>query len=373
MKKHTLVIDAVNIRNGGGVTHLIELLNNCEPYLGNIEKIVVWSKRSTLDLIPDHIWLEKKHHSFLEKNIFFRIFWQKFFLKNEMILSNSKLLFLPGSGFINSGIDFVTMCRNVLPFDLDELKKYKYSLSYIKFNILRYIHITTFNKSQGLIFLNQFAEDFVGKHLRKDHNSKIIAHGCNEIFFKSIEAKKNNSFKTYIYVSRLEPYKNHINLLKAIDAIKLSGFKLLLIGPLGHNSDSIFKLIKSSSYLTENTDYLGDVNQTKLASYYSEADIGIFLSSCENLPNILIEKMASGLPMICTNKRPMTDILSSNNFFVDEHDVESIKKQLEAIHAASNLNQLSSKNISFAQTYSWEICANKTFSYLNATLKKLYG
>ena len=68
----------------------------------------------------------------------------------------------------------------------------------------------------------------------------------------------------------------------------------------------------------------------------------------------------------------MTDILPSNNFFVDAHDVESIKEQLKAIHEASNLNQLSYKNISYAENYSWEACADRTFSYLNSILKKLY-
>ena len=122
MTKKILGIDAINIRNGGGVTHLVELLNNCEPYLGCFEKVIIWSKRTTLNDLPDFDWIEKRHSPYFEKNLVFRVLWQKFKLRNELKLSGVNLLFLPGSGYISKNIKFVTMCRNVLPFDNEELE-----------------------------------------------------------------------------------------------------------------------------------------------------------------------------------------------------------------------------------------------------------
>ena len=55
----------------------------------------------------------------------------------------------------------------------------------------------------------------------------------------------------------------------------------------------------------------------ELHSEYKDADLGVFASSCENLPIILIEKMASGLPIACSNKGPMPEVLGSAGVYFD--------------------------------------------------------
>ena len=67
-------IDASNIRQGGGITHLSNILKYFEPDLSNISKIVVWSNQKTLDAISDKPWLEKHNHALLEGNIFHRTY-----------------------------------------------------------------------------------------------------------------------------------------------------------------------------------------------------------------------------------------------------------------------------------------------------------
>lgn len=371
MTKKILGIDAINIRNGGGVTHLVELLNNCEPYLGCFEKVIIWSKRTTLNDLPDFDWIEKRHSSYFEKSLVFRVLWQKFKLRNELKLAGVNLLFLPGSGYISKNIKFVTMCRNVLPFDNEELEKYKYSLNYFKFKILKYIQVSTFNKSLGLIFLNSYAQEFIGGLLKQDCRSTIIPHGCNEIFFKQNNNNINTEVKTYVYVSRLEPYKNHLQLLQAVNQLQLKNFKLSLIGPLGYRSEKILNFLEKNSYLKNNVNYLGEVKHKELSDIYKSSQIGIFLSSCENLPNILIEKMASGLPIISSNKRPMTDILSDSNILIDELSVEEIKEAINTFHHSSELSKISTINQNDAAQFSWKMCAKKTFNYLNFILKEL--
>ncbi len=368
--KKILGIDAINIRNGGGVTHLVELLDNAEQYLDNFEGVIIWSKQSTLDLVADKSWIKKINYPSFERNLLVRVFWQRFFLKNELKKNKVDIVFLPGSGFINKSLDFVTMCRNVLPFDEKELQKYKYSIDFVKFKLLKLIQISTFNKSMGLIYLNDFAKTFVGKNLNKSINSKIIPHGCNKSFYIKRDKVISNE-KVYIYVSRLEPYKNHLNLLKAIKNIKLSNFKLVLVGPLGHKSKMIMQFIDSNEYLSTNVEYVGEKTQKELISLYNTSDVGVFLSSCENLPNILIEKMAAGLPILCSKNRPMTDILPKNNFFVNETNVDEISTKLQEIHTSNLLNEIGKKNSIQAQDYSWNECAKKTFSFLNQSLKAL--
>ena len=65
-----LGIDASNIRSGGGLTHLVEILENLNPNKFKINKVFVWACSSTLDSISDKSWLIKKNENVLEKKLF---------------------------------------------------------------------------------------------------------------------------------------------------------------------------------------------------------------------------------------------------------------------------------------------------------------
>ena len=58
-------IDASNIKNGGGGTHLIELLNSLDVDSLKDTKIIVWAPKLLLMKIKDYHWLDKKTHKLI--------------------------------------------------------------------------------------------------------------------------------------------------------------------------------------------------------------------------------------------------------------------------------------------------------------------
>ena len=48
VKLYTIGIDATNLRAGGGVTHLMELMRTAQPAENDIYHIVVWGGKPTL-------------------------------------------------------------------------------------------------------------------------------------------------------------------------------------------------------------------------------------------------------------------------------------------------------------------------------------
>lgn len=50
-----LGIDASNIRSGGGVVHLVELLNNLDPHSYGINNVIVWGGETLLSQLPKKI------------------------------------------------------------------------------------------------------------------------------------------------------------------------------------------------------------------------------------------------------------------------------------------------------------------------------
>ena len=71
-------IDASNIRHGGGITHLSQLLKYTDS---SGQRAIVWSNKNTLSQIEDKAWLEKRTHKLLEGNLFKRTIWQIFYLR----------------------------------------------------------------------------------------------------------------------------------------------------------------------------------------------------------------------------------------------------------------------------------------------------
>ena len=72
-----LVIDASNIRGGGGVTHLVELLRAANPAVHGFDQVVVWASQATLARLEDRPWLVKRTDPLLESHYLRRALWQR--------------------------------------------------------------------------------------------------------------------------------------------------------------------------------------------------------------------------------------------------------------------------------------------------------
>lgn len=70
--------------------------------------------------------------------------------------------------------------------------------------------------------------------------------------------------------------------------------------------------------------YWGAVDYKEIDRCYAAADLCVFASSCENMPNILIESMAAGLPIACSNRGPMPEVLGDAGIYFDPEDAASI-------------------------------------------------
>jgi len=105
----------------------------------------------------------------------------------------------------------------------------------------------------------------------------------------------NESSFNMISVGRLEPVKNQQLLIKALLAVPNAQLYLLGKGILGKE---LKKLVEDEN-LSDRVHFLGfDPNPYK---YLKSADLFVFGSNHEGFPNVLLEAMACGLPILTTN------------------------------------------------------------------------
>ena len=95
----------------------------------------------------------------------------------------------------------------------------------------------------------------------------------------------------------------------------------------------------------------------------------IFASSCENLPIILLEAMASHLPIACSNRLPMPEVLGDTGVYFDPEDITSITNALRELLVSSELRKVKAKKAKERSIqYTWGRCANDTFEFLSACI-----
>ena len=70
--------------------------------------------------------------------------------------------------------------------------------------------------------------------------------------------------------------------------------------------------------------YNASISYDDLHQKYLDADLGLFASSCENMPNILLETMGAGLPIACSNRQPMPEILKNGGEYFDPEKSDTI-------------------------------------------------
>jgi hypothetical protein len=73
-------IDASNLVEGGGKTHLVNLLASFQPGTHDIQRVVVFGCERNLLSIADAPWLLKRNISQLNGGLIARLFWVTFML-----------------------------------------------------------------------------------------------------------------------------------------------------------------------------------------------------------------------------------------------------------------------------------------------------
>jgi glycosyltransferase involved in cell wall biosynthesis len=370
-------IDASNLLRGGGVTHLDELLRAADPARHKFTEVIVWGRKATLGRLPDRPWLRLHSEPELERNLIHRTWWRVRRLDGLLRQAGCDVLFVPGGSYLGRFRPFVTMSRNLLPFDDKAIRKYGVSWMRLKMNILRIVQAATFRSASGVIFLTATARDCVTQETGPLVGvTEVIPHGVSSHF--SRQPSSQLSIRQYseerplrlLYVSNLEPYKHQASVVYAVRALREGGYPLALelvgAGSLAAELE-MRRIVSWSNGTSEAIVYHGGARYSDLPTFYHRADLFVFASSCENLPNILLEAMAAGLPIACSNRSVMPEVLGDAGVYFDPESAESIS---QAIKTLVNDPPLRARLAEAARLrvadWSWSRCADKTFAFLNS-------
>jgi glycosyltransferase involved in cell wall biosynthesis len=369
-------INASRARSGGAVSHLVGIISEMDWGFNSDIEIHIWTYKQMSEKIPKHSLVKLHFNKVFEQSIFMQLIWERFGLPNELKKYNCDILLNVDAGSVARYQKMVTMSRDMLSYEPGEIDRFPFSKAKIRLIALKYIQNASFRTSDGVIFLTNYAGRVIQQSCGTLRNVEYIPHGVGKEFtiakkHEHVNLELQNSVNV-LYVSNIAPYKHQWNVVRGIAQLRNKGYNVRLTLTGGGNIDSLTGSQKKLDEALEECDpcgsfieTLGYVSQSDLPQLLNSADIFVFASSCENMPNTLIEAMSVGLPIACSDRGPMPEILKDAGVYFNPDIPISIanavekylKDQVLSVNNAKKANQLS-------KNYSWVRCSNETFAFL---------
>lgn len=374
MRQCVVGIDASRNRSGGARHHLVGLLESADPTQFGVEKVHVWAYRALLERLPNMPWLIKHNPPELERSLLHQAWWQRRTLPLEMRRHGCDILLSTDAGTIGAFEPSVVMSRDMLSYEPGEMSRYGLSKAWVRLLLLRYVQARSLRRARGAIFLTRYAADTIQRFCGPLSNVAIIPHGVGHAFRQSAPKVSQRRFDTKsircVYVSNAELYKHQWQVVRAIRQLRERGHNIVLTlagGGEGKAQELIDEELKLVDPHREFVQVLGAVGHDRLPEVLADSSLFIFASSCENMPNTLLEGMASGLPIACSDRGPMPEVLQDGGVYFDPEDASSIAAAVERLISDGELRaQVVRRARELSDRFSWERCAQETWTFLRA-------
>lgn len=169
-------------------------------------------------------------------------------------------------------------------------------------NVLRrWITLRAFRTCKAVFVITRDVEEYARKHI----DPNIIYYIPNMIEDSKVHAVTERHIKSttedlpfnLIHVAWQAPEKGSMDLIEALGQVK-SNIRCKLVGEIApQHKDTLSQLIQKWN-LNDKVTTTGILKGEDLADIYHEADIFVFPTHFEGFPNVILEAMAYGLPII---------------------------------------------------------------------------
>jgi len=258
------------------------------------------------------------------------------------------------------------------------MRHYGLSAARLRLILIRFIQTRAMKRANGVIFLTNYATRIIQGATGKLSCVSIIPHGVGEAFRQNKSARdwpeKESREIRCLYVSIATMYKHQWVVVKAVGDLRSRGHKVGLLlagGGTGRAQRLTDEAIAEADPPGEFIETIDFVPHDEIPGLLTKADIFIFASSCENMPITLLEAMAAGLPIACSDRGPMREILEDGGVYFDPESSASISAAIEKIISNRELRiSIARRAKELSEQYSWARCANETWEFLRASVCK---
>ncbi|MFT7516946.1 MAG: glycosyltransferase involved in cell wall biosynthesis [Myxococcota bacterium] len=264
---------------------------------------------------------------------------------------------------------------------------------------LMYLHHPQYLKSEWVHHLMDGTADLAGRadywicnsvHTQNDlikHYS--VPRGRTQVVYMGVSEEFRNAYQNeeritevrkelaitsrpyFLFIGSVEAKKNIELLLRAFGMALESGLNadLVIGGRAGWKSEIVQDLVKELPALEGRVKFLGFVEQQHIAPLVAGARALVLPSRYEGFGMPIVEAMAAGTPVLCSDRGSLPEVAGDAAEFFDADDVERLKTLIEQLDADDAMfDKMRRQGLARSTHFSWTKCADETFSAYRQTL-----
>jgi glycosyltransferase involved in cell wall biosynthesis len=333
----------------GGVGGTEIYLRNLLAALAEIDAVneyVVFTNRETgADLVPEGANFIHAPQAVNARVRPARILWEQLILPFEARNFRLDVLFNPGfTAPIVCGCPMVTVFHDL------QHKRHPEYFRWFDLPFWNFFLWMSARRSRGLIAVSGATRDDLQRYYGV--SAQVIHHGVERAFF---EIATKRAPKDYLLcASTSHPHKNLTALLRAYR--KAGGLPHLVItGVRG------FAACEVEAAAGESVKITGWIPREELYELFRGARGFIYPSTFEGFGMPVLEAMAAGVPVACSDIPPLREIAGSTVHYFDPADESEIRSALELLAAGMLPTEAARQR---ASEFTWEKTARETLDYL---------
>jgi len=283
-----------------------------------------------------------------------------------------------------AGISPFTVARQLGPFGrvvtIHDAIAFRYSDGYPWLNNLlhrRYVPMTL-GQVDGVITVSDHAQHELKQFLRlPDRSAYVVRNGVSDRF-RPVPPELADAVSTRYGLKRpfilcVGAQQARKNLPRLVDAFArlhahLPDSGLVIAGPTLWRYEGLREQIAALG-LADAVQILGYVPDKDLPALYSAAELFVFPSLYEGFGLPILEAMACGTPVVCSNATSLPEVAGNAALLVDPHDVDGVAEAMRRGMCDSELRAtMLRKGLAQTRAFSWEQAAHETIAVYRRVL-----
>ncbi len=360
-----VLIVGLHAKSGGGVTYLRNVL----PYLADDPRLEVHLLISA-DQLPIFAPGDERiriHAVRLRSGLGRILAWEQISVPIIARVMKADVTFCPANYGPLFAPNLVIMLRNGLAVAGSERRLHKL-LYWFSLGLMTALCLIGCRRA---IAVSEYARRALTFKLpnRVSGKAVVVHHGVAKTFSPSNSGKQAGARQPFLFaVSDIYVQKNLHTLIVALERVR-SEYPDIVLKIAGRQIDAAyFGRLQREIHrrnLEANVMFLGPVGSEDLAGFYRTCDVFVFPSTVETFGNPLVEAMASGAPIACSNVTAMPEVVADAGVYFDPRNVEEMAGAILRLLREPDLAEtLRARGIERAKMFSWKTTAEGTGNIL---------
>ena len=375
-QKNTVLINLLSVRAGGQVTRakaFLARVRQHDPY----SALIVLQAASSSDF-ADYSRLDLEvvpvAFPFRRYVAFQRLTWENVFLpgllkrlKVDTYISFSHYLPLTFPTSVHSLVGV----SNLAPLAKAAWEAERYGVK-ARMLLQKHAILSSVRRAAKVLALSETCKELLVRNGIDSEDIFVSPNGVEQSLCES--SSSDNLLRTYaldcqyvLYVSHFHRYKNHLRLIDAFAMLPVSAratVKLALVGEpfnRGYYREVLAKVTKKG--LKDRVVVIPGLSREELSSLYSNATLFVFPSLIENSPNILLEAMCFGLPILSSAFAPMPEFCGRAAIYFDPYSISDMCNKLEwCLCDKDHRDEIGRSAKTRSRRYSWDTFTENVIS-----------